>query len=192
MRSNAGPRCCVALLALLLGAPPARGVPTRPPARATPPRLALVGDAGMLTGVAGGAQLDLGRIGLRATAGYQPLLVTVVDLDDDPLAFRFFNTAQLNVDLFSLFFEPTPGARIGAALSYRFNTLLRHGAGAACDALVTLRPRLALHIIAGLTYYPAGKARVEAASGLFRGSSFPGPALQGLVSVGLVFGLASG
>lgn len=184
---------CLAVLALLLGAPAAWSAPaTGAPPRPSPPPVALVADVGLLTGIAGGAQLELGRVGLRATAGYLPLLVALLRLDEDPVALRFFHSAQLNLDLFSLFLQPTPAARLGLALSYRFNTLLRHGAGAAFDALVTLRRRLALHLGAGLTYYPAGHDRVAAAGGPFRGSAFPGPALQGLISVGLVFGLSSG
>lgn len=163
--------------------------PPPPSPREAPPLVALVGDAGFLTGVAAGAQLDLRRIGLRATAGYMPLLVALVTTEGETVDFNFFNTAQLNVELFSLFLEPTPTARVGAALSYRYNTLLQHGAGAAFDALVTLRRRLALHVAAGLTVYPRGNGRVEREIGPFVEASFPGPEVQGTASVGLVFGL---
>lgn len=159
----------------------------RPPE--VPPLVAVVADAGFVTGLAAGAQLELRWIGVRATAGYMPLLVALVTTEGDPVDFNFFNTAQLNLDLFSHFLEPRPGSRLGVALSYRYNTLLRHGAGAAFDALVSLRPRLALHVIAGLTYYPAGNERVEAAVGSFAEASFPGPSVQGTASIGLAFGL---
>lgn len=190
--SRRGRSLLVAVLGLVMAADGsvARAQQPPPPSRReTPPLVALVGDAGFLTGVAAGAQLDLRWIGLRATAGYMPLLVALVTVEGDAVDFNFFNTAQLNVELFSLFLEPTPTARVGAALSYRYNTLLQHGAGAAFDALVTLRRRLALHVAAGLTVYPRGNARVERELGPFVEASFPGPEVQGTASVGLVFGL---
>lgn len=159
----------------------------RPPE--APPLVAVVADAGFITGLAAGPQLDLRWIGLRATAGYMPLIVALVTTEGDAVDLNFFNTAQLNLDLFSHILEPRPGARIGVAFSYRYNTLLHHGAGVGFDALVALRPRLALHIIAGLTVYPAGNDQVEAAVGPFSEASFPGPSVQGGASVGLGFGL---
>lgn len=179
----------LAAVALSAASSTAWSAAAHPPPRATPPLVALVADAGFVTGLAAGAQLELRWIGVRATAGYMPLLVALVTTEGDAVDFNFFNTAQLNFDLFSHVLEPRPGARIGVAFSYRYNTLLHHGAGVGFDALVALRPRLALHVIAGLTYYPAGNERVEAAVGSFAEASFPGPSVQGTASIGLAFGL---
>jgi hypothetical protein len=86
-------------------------------------------------GVGAGGQLRLGAFGLRATAGYQPLLFVVDrDVDDQDVGdIEFMSSGQLNLDVLLL-----SQSEMGASLGYRYNTLLGHGAALAFQSMFEL------------------------------------------------------
>ncbi len=107
-------------------------------------------------GIGAGGQLRFGAFGLRASAGYQPLLFVVdrrVD-DQDVGDLEFMSSGQLNLDVLLL-----SQAEMGASLGYRYNTLLGHGAALAFQSMFELwRQDFSFSI--PLMYYPEGTNQV--------------------------------
>jgi hypothetical protein len=107
-------------------------------------------------GIGAGGQLRFGAFGLRASAGYQPLLFVVdrrVD-DQDVGEIEFMSSGQLNLDVVLL-----SQSEIGASLGYRYNTLLGHGAALAFQSMFELWQQ-DFSFSVPLMYYPQGTNQV--------------------------------
>jgi hypothetical protein len=167
-----------------LAAQTEREAPWQQPA---PWRLGIVANAGLYSGIAAGVELDLRWIGARVSGGYLPLLVVTEQQGSGDIDLEFFNTGQLNVDLFSLFFRPIPRSRVGLSAAYKYNSLLGHAGGLAFEAQIALGRVVALHLILGLAVYPEGEDRVEEELGRALDYGFPGAILQGIANIGVVF-----
>lgn len=117
----------------------------------------------MADGVGAGGQLRFGNFGLRASVAYLPQFF-IVDKDpwDNEFArFELTDSIQLNVDALVLF----GSSEKGASLSYRYSSLLGHGAGVAYQSsfdFVGQRFALSIPII----FYPDATDRVRRDLGL--------------------------
>ena len=123
--------------------------------------LSLVAGIGAGDGLVAGAGLSTGSLGVRATAGWRPLVISMVEEAGDSPDFGFYSSGQANVDLVALPWQPSPRAAVGASLGYKFNTVLGHGAGAAFEASIGLSPRLSLLLNAGVAYFPDGDDEIR-------------------------------
>jgi hypothetical protein len=149
----------VAIVSLVAVAPAnADEIDSRP----QPGPLALRGEFGQQSGAAIGAELRLGPVGLRATAGANLILVLVKDPDEDDAlgSFEAFGGWQVNGELFWFPFRMTSGNQIGFSAAVRHSTLLGTGGGASVELRRQLRPRLGLSVAGGLTIFPDGEEGV--------------------------------
>lgn len=152
------------------------------------PALGIAADIGFYNGVGAGGQVTAGMLGLRATAGWNLVLVTAGD-EAEVDSIHAFSTGQLNADLLLLPIQPRPGVQLGAALGYKYNTLLGHGVGLAFDAQLARSRSLSWHLIGGVAYYPSGDERVRDREDLSGSDlNFPfGSGLQSGASFGITF-----
>ena len=150
---------------------------------------ALLVEVGQAAGVSAGAQLSMGRLGLRALGGWNPVTILASDPDTfQARSFHIFSTGQLTADAFALPFEGTPGVLIGVAGGYRYNTLLGHGFGAGVEIQIARSRHVGWHIHGGLNYFPDGESNLIREKHLPADSQFNfpfGAGLQGGVSFGI-------
>lgn len=123
--------------------------------------LSLVAGIGAGDGLVAGAGISTGALGLRATAGWRPLVISMVEEAGDPPDFGFYSSGQANADLVALPWRPSPRSAVGASVGYKYNTVLGHGAGAAFEAAIGLSPRLSLLLSAGVAYFPDGDDEIR-------------------------------
>jgi hypothetical protein len=146
-------------------------------------------DVGPYTGGALGAQVGVSGLGLRASAGWNPLLVSTTAPDTlRTSSLHVFSTGQVNVDAFALPFRSASGALVGGSAGYKYNSVLGHGASVAFDAQLVRSRRVRWHFQAGVVYYPDGTERVSAERAIPQGDhiSFPfGARWQAGASIGL-------
>ncbi|HSK00075.1 MAG TPA: hypothetical protein VK932_02495, partial [Kofleriaceae bacterium] len=148
----------------------------------------LLVEAGFHTGFGAGGRIGAGNVGARASVGWNPIIVGIVDADMAGARFDAASSLQINADAYALFLQGSARARIGAIGGYRRNTILGNGASLGGYAVVDLGPRLAIEILGGITWYPDGNERASAEFGLAAGEElgFPGPELVYAANVGLL------
>jgi len=113
-----------------------------------PGPVALVASLGWYDGAAVGAELRLGPVGARATAGGNLIMLTVSDSETEEIdSFHAFATGQGNADLY--------------AFPVRFDNGLELGvSGGALEARRQLGPRTGLRAALGFTVFPDGEDRL--------------------------------
>lgn len=145
--------------------------------------LSLVLSAGQYAGFGGGIGIGTRHLGARAMVGWAPLLVLTSGSHVD-----FYSGFQLGPDLYYRLIEPRPRTDIGATIGYRYNSLLGHGIAAGGYAEVLLNRALDLNVSFGLLVFPDGEDHLRSEEGIPGASfSFPGPAVNVGLSVGLAF-----
>ena len=144
--------------------------------------LALIAQVGWYHGLAAGADLRLGNGGLRATAGGNLIILTIVDAETYELSsVEAFGTGQINGDAY-LLFPLDGGAELGFSFGGKYNTLLGVGVGGAFEVRKQLSPRFGFGVSVGLVYFPDGEERLVENEGYPPGVEFNvpfGAAFQG-------------
>jgi len=154
--------------------------------RAQPPDrqgISLLLEAGSYTGFGAGVGLGTRDVGVRAYAGWLPLLLT---LNSD---LKFYSGFQAGPDLYVRIFSPRPTADIGALAGYRYSTLLGHGFAVGGYAQIGLSRAVDANVSLGLLIFPDGEDHLAREENLPPGVqySFPGPRVNFGVSAGLAF-----
>jgi hypothetical protein len=178
----------LALAALILveGAHlPARAETSQPEAGAAPDHsgVSLLLNIGQITAFGGGVALGTRAVGVRATAGWLPLLVY-----SNP-DFHFYSGFQVGPDLYARIYSPRPGVDIGAFGGYRYSNLTGHGFAVGGYAQLPLNRELDVNISGGALFFPDGNDHLIQQENLPPGTefSFPGASFSVGFSVGLAF-----
>ena len=118
--------------------------------------------AGLHTGLALGARLGLGDVGLEVTGGYQ-LLYAVWDRGGtgQDRHVDLGSSAQVGSELYVTPWHPNATSAIGLKAGYRYNTALEHGFAVAITFLATLSPHVALEGLAGVQAFPGAEGRLR-------------------------------
>ncbi|MEO8702389.1 MAG: hypothetical protein ABI867_20255 [Kofleriaceae bacterium] len=145
--------------------------------------IGLAVDLGWTTGIAAGVQAQKDRIGVRVTAGWNPIIFATDDKMTDDVDLHGFHTAQINADVFVQGFDISRTGRLALALGYRYNTLLGHGGAAGIDAQLHRSANFGWHVYGGVAVFPQGVDRIEREKGLANVPDATG------VEAGLAFGV---
>jgi hypothetical protein len=95
---------------------------------------------------------------------------------------------QLNLALYVGVYRPNPGTDLGFSVGYKYNTLLRHGVGAAFYLQRELGAHFGLLFFVGPAVFPRAERGIREKTGWAGGSVSSGIAWhQGGVGVSLVF-----
>lgn len=143
---------------------------------------------GSYTGFGAGVQLGSPALGLRASAGWVPVLISYQEADDEPV-FKFYSGLQLAGDAYARAIETKQGASVGVTSGYRYHTLL--GSGVALGGYGTFRLNETLDgfVQGGLVWFFSGEdqLRDKKADDLPEGVKFgwPGPAFNYVISAGI-------
>jgi len=139
--------------------------PELQPSASHRPGVGLLAGAGLHTGLALGARVGLGDLGVEVTGGYQLLLAVWEDeLESDSSELTEIDagsSAQLGAEVYWTPWHPLPSSAIGLKVGYRYNTVLHHGAAVAITFLVSLSPSLALEGLAGAQFFPRSEDRLR-------------------------------
>ncbi len=171
----------------------------QPPARAPSPALTapaaardslfgLLLQIGPFSGFGGGVQVGTLDFGLRAAAGWTPVLLAVTGTTTD---LKFYGGGQISPDLYVRLVSPRETTHIGAQGGYRYNSLLGHGLAVGGYAQFGVSPAIDCLISAGLVIYPDGENHIKKEESALAGAqfAFPGPSVNFGISVGLLFPL---
>ena len=155
--------------------------------------VALVATLGWYDGAAVGAELRLGPVGARASAGGNLIMLTVSDSETEEIdSFHAFATGQGNADLYAFPIRFDNGLELGVSAGGRFNTLLGLGFGGALEARRQLGPRTGLRAALGFTAFPDGEDRLVEKEDFPADAEFNfplGAGLQGGAQVALTYDL---
>jgi len=127
------------------------------------PGVGLLAGAGLHTGLALGARVGVGDLGVELTGGYQ-LLFAATDRDlgsDERSDVKFGSSAQFGAELYWTPWHPLESSAIGLKAGYRYSTVLEHGYALAVTFLVTLSRSVALEVLAGTQIYPGSNPRLR-------------------------------
>ncbi|HEU5074340.1 MAG TPA: hypothetical protein VFU02_09205 [Polyangiaceae bacterium] len=144
---------------------------------------------GSYTGFGGGLQLGSPALGLRASAGWVPVLVSYQEAEEEP-ELKLYSGYQLAGDAYARALETRQGASIGVTTGYRYHSLL--GSGVALGGYGTFRINAALDgfVQGGLVWFFSGEDRLrkEKADDIPEGVEFgwPGPSINYLISIGII------
>jgi hypothetical protein len=147
-----------------LAAPPGETVPVVEPPLPDPywPHYGLIFEAGLTTGLAVGGQLRLDRLGIRASAGYNPVVIAVTDDETFKLEeVHVFSSLQVNADVFALPLEGARGVHLGLVGGYKYNSLLGNGFSVGVEAQIRRTRHFGYHILFGVGIFPDGSERVS-------------------------------
>ncbi len=106
-------------------------------------------------GFGGGVRAGTRWFGVLASAGWQPRLYYVRH------KFEYFDTLQINGDLYATFAGADARFAPGFTVGYKYDTLLKSAGAAGFYALVNLTEKLALQGQVGLLIFPAGAREVR-------------------------------
>lgn len=144
---------------------------------------------GSYTGFGGGVQLGSPAFGLRASAGWVPVLISFQEAEQEP-ELKLYSGYQLAGDAYARGVETKKGANIGVTTGYRYHSLL--GSGVALGGYGTFRVNAALDgfVQGGLVWFFSGEDRLrnEKADEIPEGVEFgwPGPSINYLISIGII------
>jgi hypothetical protein len=147
--------------------------------------LGLMLHIGQLVGFGGGVQAGSRDVGLRASAGWVPLLLAVTN-PNQTVDLKFHGAFMVAPDAYLRLATVRETTHIGTQAGYRYNSLLGHGLAAGGYVEFALGKMEGL-VSGGLMVFPDGESRVrreEGAPGLR--FSFPGPGVVFGASLGLV------
>ena len=168
----------------------ARGASAADPDYVGQRHFGLLASVGFYSGFAGGVQLGTQDVGVRALAGYSPVLITIQE-SDGRADLRFFSGYQLAPDLFVALLPAADWARVGAQCGYRYHSLLGHGLSLGGFGAFRITRKLEGTVFGGLLIFPNGndelrehkRAELPAAYE----SVFPGANVNWGVNLGLSF-----
>lgn len=144
---------------------------------------------GSYTGFGGGVQLGTPALGVRASAGWVPLLIAVAGPDEEPEP-KFYSGYQLAGDAYARAVESRQGANVGVSLGYRYHSLLGSGAALGGYGTFGLNKALDGFVQGGLVWFFSGEdeLREKKADDLPEEVEFgwPGPAFNYLISIGIL------
>jgi hypothetical protein len=172
-------------------APPAipPAAPAAPAARDAGPEgqglFGLMLHIGGYAGTGAGVQLGGRSVGVRLSGGWAPVLLAVVEPDQDP-RLKLYSGFLAAPDLYVRFTRSQSGTDVGAQAGY--STLLGSGWAAGIYVRFPLGKVDGL-IAGGLLVFPDGEARIADREKLPSGTSFsfPGAAVNVGISLGLLF-----
>jgi hypothetical protein len=144
---------------------------------------------GVYDGIGGGIRVGDARLGVQVIGGWQPLFVASQTDSSQPPDIDVYSTLQANADVYVLFSEPTPRSSIGMTVGYKGSTHLGHGAGIGFYVAIDAHERVSYFLIGGVTWFPNGEdqLRDKKSIAMDREFSFPGPALNAGVNLGVDF-----
>ncbi len=121
--------------------------------------IGLVAAAGLHTGLALGARLGLGEVGLEIEAGYQPIIAVWQEANwlsakGNSSHVDLGSSGQLAAELYATPWRPQKSSAIGLKGGYRYNSMLTHGFAVAVTYLIELSDHLALEGLAGGSFFP--------------------------------------
>jgi len=145
--------------------------------------LSLLLNVGQITAFGGGVALGTRAVGVRATAGWIPLLVySNPDL-------HFYSGYQVGPDLYARIFSPRPAVDIGAFAGYRYSNLTGHWLAIGGYAQLPLNREIDVNLSGGALFFPDGNDHLIQQENLPPGTDFSFPAASFYLgfSVGLAF-----
>ncbi|HEY6728572.1 MAG TPA: hypothetical protein VI197_31390 [Polyangiaceae bacterium] len=144
---------------------------------------------GSYTGFGGGVQLGTPAVGVRASAGWVPVLISYEEPEEDP-ELKLYSGFQLAGDAYLRGLETRHGASIGVTSGYRYHSLLGNGAALGGYGTFRLNDALDGFVQGGLVWFFSGEDKLREKKGddLPENVKFgwPGPAFNYLISAGLV------
>jgi hypothetical protein len=148
--------------------------------------LGLLLHLGPYTGFGAGLALGTKDVGLRASAGWAPLLLAI-DRGGSNVDLSFHSSLQISPDLYLRLLTPRPTTLLGLTGGYRYNTLLGHGFGFGAYAQFGLGRVVDGLIWAGFLVHPVGEDHLKREKNLPGGTkfAFPGPNVSFGASLGL-------
>jgi hypothetical protein len=145
--------------------------------------VSLLLNLGQFTAFGGGAALGTRAVGVRATAGWLPLL-----LYSNP-DLHFYSGFQVGPDLYARIFSPQPTVDIGAVVGYRYSNLVGHGFTVGGYAQLPFNHEIDINVSGGFLFFPDGNDHLIQEANLPAGTqfSFPGASFNFGLSAGLAF-----
>ena len=146
----------------------------------------LVLNLGSFSGLGGGIQLGSRTAGLRASVGWQPLLV-VKDKGNNQLELDFWGGLLVAPDLFVRLAQ-SGRTDLGAQLGYRYSSLLGHGGGAGMYVEFPVARWADVVVTGGIVFFPDGEDHLRREENLAASTSFgfPGPSVNLGLSIAAV------
>lgn len=144
---------------------------------------------GSYTGFGGGVQLGSPKLGVRASVGWVPLLISIEQPEEEP-ELKLYSGYQLAGDGYVRAVEGKQGANIGVSLGYRYLSLL--GSGVALGGYGSFRINKTIDgfVQGGLVWFFSGEDHLrEKKSDDFPDNAkfgWPGPELNYLISLGIL------
>lgn len=143
---------------------------------------------GSYTGFGAGVQLGTPAVGIRASAGWVPLLVSYT-LPEQDSQLKLYSGYQLAGDAYMRGMQGKRGANIGVTSGYRYHRLL--GSGIALGAYATFRLNRVVEgfVQGGLVWFFSGEDRLRQERGEIPDEaefSWPGPSVNYLISLGIL------
>jgi hypothetical protein len=105
------------------------------------------------------------RVGVDVSGAYNPLLATWVPQDSHDLHLKFLSSWSVNASVFFGLSHTGPRTDLGFLLAYKYNTVLKHGVGAAFYAQYDFSQRWALHFFAGPVIFPQAEDHIREQAG---------------------------
>jgi hypothetical protein len=169
--------------------PSAEPAPPSAVAAAPPPEhrgLSLLLNAGAYQGFGAGLAFGSRDLGVRASAGWAPLLVALRGTGTE---LKFYSALLVSSDLYLRILSPRPTSQIGGVMGYRYSSLLGHGLAVGGYAQFALSRAIDLSLSGGFLVFPDGEGRLKRDQNLPSSTSFsfPGPNVNFALGAGLAF-----
>jgi hypothetical protein len=151
---------------------------------------AVLANVGLIDGFGLGARIGLPRIGLDLSGGYHPILATYSQDTEHPPKYKVLSALQANATAYFGLYRIGPHADIGFAVGYKYDTVLKHGVGAAFYTQYDIAEHWSLHLFVGPVIYPKANKGIREKAGWppDQGSVGSGlSALQGGFGLSLAF-----
>jgi len=142
---------------------------------------------GTYTGFGAGVQVGSPQLGLRAAAGWVPLLMSLYHPDQDP-QIKFYSGYQVAGDAYARAVEGKRGANIGVSLGYRYHSLLGNGVALGGYGTFRLSKVVDGFVQGGLVWFFSGEDELRENKSVPDDAEFgwPGPTINYLVSIGVL------
>lgn len=144
---------------------------------------------GSYTGFGAGVQAGSPAFGVRASAGWVPILISVHEEQEDP-ELKFYSGLQLAGDAYARAVETKRGGSIGVTSGYRYHSLLGSGVALGGYGVFRVNKTIDGFVQGGLVWFFSGEEqlREKKKDDLPEQVEFgwPGPAFNYLISIGLL------
>ncbi len=158
----------------------------------TGPTFSLLLSAGPFTSFGAGVSFGTPRFGLRATAGWVPIILATTTTDEEgeeDVDLDIHGSLQVAPDLYVMVSQPKSWGGFGLQGGYRYNSVLGSGVGAGAFGQFHVKRSMDLVVNAGLMVFPDGEEGLREEADLAEDVEFgfPGPEIQLSASVALGF-----